>query len=159
MIRSKHIRIKFDYKNYYCKKHFNKFLKYDFKCKQNLCEECVKEHAGHDIKNYDSMAPTNEELAHLKNSLEKMEKNITTLKLVIEDITYNLNGTMRIFQSYCDITKSIIEKYEMFNKGTKKYINFTMLKTLRNLKFSNEQIMEDLISIIKEKNIFDKTIS
>ena len=64
-----HSRIKFNNKNYYCKSHFNKFLKYCFKCQKNLCEDCVKLHADHDIKSYESMAPTLDELNNLKISL------------------------------------------------------------------------------------------
>ena len=152
-----HVRIKFDNKNYYCKKHFNKFFKYCFKCKKNLCEDCVKEHSDHGIKSYESMTPNPEKLEKIKNSLKDMKKNISTLKLVIEDIIYSLNGTMRIFQNYYDIANNIITKYEMFNKDQKSFKNFTILKCLRNLQLSNEQIMGDLNAIINEKNIYDKT--
>ena len=141
---------RFDEKNYYCRKHFNQFIKYCFKCKKNLCDVCVKEHAEHQIQSYESMCPSKKDLNDLTESLDNMKKNIETLRIVIEDIIYSLNGTMRIYQNYYDIAKRIIEKYELFNKELK---NYTILKSLRNLKFSNIQIMKDLSSIIEEKDM------
>ena len=37
-----------------------------------------------------------------------------------------------------------------------KYLNFTIFKCLRNLKFSNVQILEDLKAVISEKDKFDQ---
>ena len=69
-----HKRVKFDQKNYYCRKHFNKFIKYCFQCKNNLCEDCVKGHAEHDIKSYELMSPDEKELEELKASLDTIKK-------------------------------------------------------------------------------------
>ena len=52
------------------------------------------------------------------------------------------------------IQQIIIEKFALFNKELK---NYTILKSLRNLKFSNIQIMKDLNSIIDEKDMKKKT--
>lgn len=152
-----HERIKFDHKNYHCKQHFKQYMRYCFNCKKNLCEECVKEHAEHNHKSYEVMAPKKEELENLKNSLELMKKNINNLKLVVDDIIYSLYGSIKIFQSYYDIAKNIIDKYEKFNKGPKDYKNYTMLKTLRDLKKSNEKVMKDLNEIIYEKEMINKS--
>ena len=60
---------------------------------------------------------------------------------------------MRIYQNYSNIAKDVIEKYELFNKD---YKNFTILESIKNLKFSNIKIIEDLNTLIKEKNIEKK---
>lgn len=148
-----HIRVKFDDKNYYCRKHFNKYEKYCFTCQKNICEECVNEHAEHKIKSYESMLPTTGELEELNKNLKTMEENIENLKIIIENILYNLNGTLRIFQKYYQIAKEIIGKYKMFNQDFK---NYTILKTLRHLKLSNRQIMLDLKEIIDNKSVQEK---
>ena len=153
---SSHKKVKFSNKNYYCKNHFNKFIKYCFKCKKNLCEDCVNTHEKHNIKSYETMAPNDKELNELKTSLELIKTEFETLKLVINDIIYSLNGTMRLFQNYYDIAANIIGKYELFNKDFK---NFTILESLSNLKNSNFEIMKELEFIKNQKDIRDKAIS
>ena len=149
-----HIKVKYDDQNYYCKEHVtnqaNKLIKYCFTCKKSLCEECLKGHTEHKTKNFKTMAPN---IEGLKTSLSEMEKNIYNLKVGIEGIKSYLEGAMSIYTQYYKIAKDIISKYEFFNQDLK---NYRILKTLRNLEFSNKQILEDLNAIIKEKNIKNK---
>lgn len=116
-----HIGVKFNDRNYYCRSHWNKFIKYCFNCKKNLCEACVKDHTEHQFKNYELMAPNEKELQSLKDFLLKMKKNIRNLKIIINDIIYNLNGTMKIFNNYYEIANDIVGKYELYNKDLKDY--------------------------------------
>ena len=78
------------------------------------------------------------------------------LQMIVNDLIYTLKGAMRIYINYYNSANHIIEKYESFNKGEKTFKNFIIFKCLYNLKFSNRQILEDLKSIINEKNIFNK---
>lgn len=119
-----HICVNFDEKNYFCKSHFQKFLKYCFNCKMNICKQCENDHQNHEIKNYAFMAPNKDELKELKDSLKSIGKDIKNLKLVIDDLIYSLNGTLRLFQNYYDIENDIIYKYEHFNKNEDKKKNF-----------------------------------
>ena len=161
---NKHIIIKYEDKNYYCKDHIKKMTKYCFQCKKNLCDGCELEHLedkekkyiGHQIKSIDFLIPEQKELSDLKNSLEEIKNSMESLKIIIDDLIYTLNGAMRIYQNYFKISSHIIEKYESFNKGEGAFKNFTIFKCLRNLKFSNAQILQDLQSIINEKDKFDK---
>lgn len=150
-----HIKVKYDEQNYYCKNHAtnkaNELKKYCFTCKQSLCEECLNEHSTqHRTKNFKSMTPN---LEGLKKSLIEIKKNIENLNVVIEGIKSYLDGTLRIYTQYYIISKDIISKYELFNQNFK---NYRILKTLRNLEFSNKQILGDLNGIIKEKDIKTK---
>ena len=111
------------------------------------------------------MTPSENEIKELEKSLDNIKKNISTLKLVIDRIIYNLNGCLRMFRSYYEIANDIIKKYKLFNKkdedknndnnnkNTEKFRNYTILKSLRNLKFSNNKILRDLNKIIEEKII------
>ena len=92
-------------------------------------------------------------LEGLKKSLVEIEKNIDNLKVAIEGIKSYLDGSLNIFTQYYKITKDIISKYELFNQDLK---NYRILKTLRNLEFSNKQILGDLNGIIKERNMKTK---
>jgi len=75
------------------------------------------------------------------------------LKTIIDDIKYRLDGTLRIFKRYLYIANDIIGKYELFNKELK---NHRILKSLWNLKFSNNSMNDNLTKIIKEKNLIQK---
>lgn len=147
--KESHFLIKYDEKNYYCDNHFKLFEKFCFTCKKDLCQECEKEHSDHNIASYSEMTT---DINGLKKSLIKIQKCIDNLEEVIENIKYNLEGTKRIYKRYYDISYDIINKFELFNKNFK---NYNILRTIRNLKFSNEQILEDLKKI-DEKDIKDK---
>ena len=158
-----HIIIKYEDKNYYCRKHIKKMEKYCFQCKKNLCESCAEEHEkekeeynGHQIKSIDSLIPLEKEIIELKNSLNEIRKYMESLQIVINELVYTLNGAMRIYTNYYNSANHIIEKYETFNKGKEAFKNFTIFKCLYNLKLSNRQILEDLKSIINEKSNLDK---
>jgi hypothetical protein len=147
--KDSHFLIKYDEKNYYCDNHYKPFETFCFTCNKDLCRVCEKEHSEHKIASYDEMT-TN--IASLKNSLNKIQEYIENLEDVIENIKYNLEGTKRIYKRYYDISNDIIQKFEIFNKNVK---NFNILRTVRNLKFSNQQILEDLKKI-NEKDIRGK---
>ena len=105
------------------------------------------------------MSPNEVELQEVKESLNKNDKMFSNLKISIDNIIYNLNGTLRLFQNYYEIANDIIYKYEKFNKNEdkeKEFLNFTILKTPRNLKVSNKKITEDLDSLIKQKDTITK---
>ena len=162
---SNHFIINYEDKNYYCKNHCKKMENYCFQCKKNLCNGCVEEHLKdkekkeHKIKNIDLLIPDEKELKQLYDSLKEIKKNINDLKVVIDKIIYTLNGAMRIYENYYRIASHIITKYETFNRDANSFKNFTIFKSLRNLKFSNIQILEDLKSIINEKNDIDKAMT
>ena len=108
------------------------------------------------------MAPNDDELKELKESLKIIGNTISDFKIVVTDIMYSLNSTVRLFQSYYDIANDIIYKYEHFNKNKdkeKELLNFTILKSLRNLKLSNQRIKEDIDSLINQNNRTNKAIA
>ncbi len=161
--QNKHTIINYEDKNYFCKDHIKKMEKYCFQCKQNMCDDCAKEHLndkekfnGHNIKNISLLIPAEKEITALKNSLEEIKKNTESLKIVIDDLIYTLKGAMRMYQNYYKIACNIIEKYESFNKDEGAFKNFTIFKCLRNLKVSNDQILGKLKSIINKKDKLDK---
>ena len=160
---SNHFIINYEDKNYYCKDHCKKMEHYCFTCKKNLCDDCVeklledKEKGKENkIKRIELLIPDEEELKKLKDSLEEIKKKMEELKLVIDDIVYSLNASKRIYENYCKIANHIITKYETFNKDKEAFKNFTIFKCLRNLKKSNEDILNDLKEVIKEKENLEK---
>ena len=147
----KHTQIKYDEKNYFCDKHIKKYVKYCFKCRKNLCQDCSVDHKNHEIKDFDSMSPNVEDI---KIGLEKIKEKMEELKIIITYIKRNLlDGTMKIYENYCEILNDVIEKYDFNNK---EYKNYGVLKNFLNLKKSNQRIMNDLDEIISGDNYKNK---
>ena len=108
------------------------------------------------------MAPNEDELKESKESLKIIGKEISEFKNVVDDLINSFNGTLRLFQNYYDIAKDIIYKYEHFNKNKdkeKELLNFTILKSLHNLKLSNQRFKEDIDSLINQNNRTNKAIT
>ena len=148
--KNTHILVKYDEKNYYCGEHFEAYEKCCLTCTKDLCKGCEDEHAGHEIASYTEMTTS---VQDLRATLKTIKENIDTLEEVIENIKYNLDGTKRIYKRYYNISLDIIRKFETFNKTTK---NYRILRTVRNLKFSNKQMLESLEKIINEKELQNK---
>ena len=144
-----HTTEKFEDKNYYCLKHFGRLIEYCFTCKTNLCEKCKDEHKDHTFKKYELLTPSDKDLQQLEYDLKTMNRKIDNLQFVINDLIYKLNGSINIYKGYCIIAKDIIDKYKHFNKDFK---NFEILKTLRNLKFTNDLMIKDLDELIESKD-------
>ena len=86
----------------------------------------------------------------IKSGLDKIKEKMEDIKIIITYIKRNLlDGTMKIFENYCEILNDIIEKYEFNNKEFK---NYGTLKNFLNLKKSNQKILDDLEVIISEDN-------
>ena len=158
-----HFVINYEDKNYYCKNHCQKMGSYCFQCKDSLCNGCIEEHLkekekykGHKIKSIELLITDEEELKQIYNSLDEIQKNMKSLKIIIDNIVYTLNGAMRIYENYFKIANHIVGKYETFNKDKDSFKNFTIFKCLRNLKYSNNQILEDIKSIINGKDKLDQ---
>ena len=156
--REKHNIIKYEDKNYYCQAHIKKMAYYCFQCKKNVCEDCAKDHQGHQYKSIDLLIPDEKEFKDLIDSTEKIKEKMKTLKSIIENLVYTLNRTWDIYDNYYKIAKHILNKYNTFNKGEKDFKNFTIFKCLRNLRISNEEILKDLDEIIEKKKKTEKAI-
>jgi len=148
--KKNHTFIKYDEKHYYCDDHLEPFIKSCLTCKKDLCKSCEAEHSGHEIANYAEMETNVDDL---RASLNKIKDHIETLEEVIDDIKYHLDGTKRIYERYYNISLDILKKYETFNKKLK---NYRILRTIRNLKLSNKQIIGDLEKIINIDDLKSK---
>lgn len=146
-----HEKVKYDLKNYFCEKYFHQFLKYCFNCKKNLCEECLDEHIMHSTKSYEAMSPN---IKKFNETLNTIRKKIDILRIIIDDIKTSLDGTLKLYEKYCDMVADIVEKYTLYNN---KYKNYRIVKSFFNLNKSNNKIIEDLDRIINGKNRKEKS--
>jgi len=147
-----HRRIKYDEKNYYCEEHCKKFLRFCEQCNKDFCESCENcNKENHNIITYESMEIKTKDI---RDSLKKIKTSLIDLEHVVENIRAYLEGSINIIKKYCVIAENIIYKYETYNKDLK---NHRILKSVLNLKDSNEKVIENIKSIINEDNIREQT--
>ena len=153
-----HKIINYDDKNYSCKVHVKDMIKYCFKHKQSLCEDCEKDHKDHTdkIKSIDLLVPEKEEIQKIKNDLKEIQLNIESLRIIIDDLKYTLGRALDLYQNYYDIGSDIMYKFESFNEPEGSYRDFTIFKSLRNLRISNEQILKEINQIKAGKDKIQK---
>ena len=90
---------------------------------------------------------------NIKDNLNKIKDTIEDLKCIVEKIKEYLDGSVRIFEKYYNIAQDVIYKYETYNKELK---NYRILKSVLNLKDSNEKIMKDLDEIINGEKFMEQ---
>ena len=95
-----HIIIKYDDKEYICKKHKEQFISYCKKCNENICSICESEHNNHDIINLGKIMPNKNELI---KGMEKLKLEIDKFKNNIEIIKEILNRIIKMIEIYYKI--------------------------------------------------------
>ena len=142
-----HNIINYNDKNYICKKHNDKYIKYCKECKENICFLCINEHNNHNIIDLLNIIPNKDELLkEMKNFSEIFNK----FKDNIKEINNILNKVLNNIEIYYKIFNNIINNY---NNNNRNYENYT---NLNEIKSSNINIINDLNNIINENNINNK---
>jgi len=151
LCKVKHIKnhqiINYKDKNYICKKHNDKFIKYCKECKENICFLCINEHNNHNIIEFVNIIPNKDELLKQMNYLNEIIKKF---KINIEEINNKLNKVLNIIEIYYKIFNNIIKSY---NNRKRNYENYYNLNEIMNY---NNNIINDLNNIIHENNINNK---
>ncbi len=126
-----HNIINYNDKDYICRKHNEKFVKYCKECKKDLCFLCEKEHQNHNniylgdiIVNKDEILKENKEL---RNIIDKLKMNIEEIKEILNKVINNI-------EIYYNINKDIINNYEDRKR------NYYKLKNINEIKNSNNII-------------------
>jgi hypothetical protein len=139
-----HIIIKYDDKNYICKKHNESFIKYCKECNENICIICENEHNNHDIIDLGKILLNKDELI---KGMEELKLIIDKFKNKIEIIKEILNRIINMIEIYYKINKNIINNYNI-NKR-----NYIKLMNLNNIKNNNENLIKELKNIINDENM------
>ena len=169
-----HFKTKVDDKNYYCLKHGKKpegkngetlkenpdenqgkkFSAYCFDCNANLCEECEKEHEGHETEKFLKIKPKREEVRDLENKVddqkEKLLDFIETTRKLFDDI---INTVESYLNSYIMIEKGLIRRFN------RQELNYQLIKNLRNKKLFENDIFQKLENLDKIEEINKRFIS
>ena len=141
-----HIIIKYDDKNYICKKHKDSFIKYYKKCNENICILYENEHNNHEMIDLVKIIPNKNELI---KGMEKLKLIIDKFKYKIEIIKEIFNRIIYMMEIYYKINNNIINNYNMNKRNYIKLIN------LNNIKNNNENLIKEINNIINNDNMSD----
>jgi len=109
-----HNIINYNDKNYICKKHNDRYIKYCKECKENICFLCTNEHKDHNMIELLNIIPNNNELL---KEMEKMKEIINKFKSNIEEIKKVLNKVLNNVEIYYKIFNNIINNYNNINRN------------------------------------------
>ena len=113
-----HNIIKYNDKNYICKKHNDSYIKYCKVCKENICFNCINEHNNHNIIELSNIIPNKDELLKQMNNLREI---INKFKNNIEEIKKILNKVLNNIEIYYKIFNNIINNYNNKNRNYENY--------------------------------------
>ena len=124
-----HYLIKYEQKNYICKKHNDFYVKYCNTCQTNICISCDDEHTEHDTIFFGKIVPKQEEI---KNKIEE----IKSIKELFADntkrIIQQLNQLINQIDLYYKIITEILTNFDLRNK------NYDILCNIYEITTKNE---------------------
>ena len=139
-----HKIINYDDRNYICNIHNNeKYISYCKNCKKNICALCYSEHENHDKNNYKL---PNKNI--INDKINELRKKIDNINETIKTIIMQLNDFQKFIEKYYEIFNNIINNFDISNR------NFEIIENINNL--MNNDIIDDIDNIVKEKNIINK---
>ena len=139
-----HKIINYDDRNYICNIHNNeKYISYCKNCKKNICALCYSEHENHDKNNYKL---PNKNI--INDKINELRKKIDNINETIKSIIMQLNDFQKFIEKYYEIFNNIINNFDISNR------NFEIIENINNL--MNNDIIDDIDNIVKEKNIINK---
>ena len=133
--------------NFLCEEHNERYIKYCNDCKQNLCIQCDAGHKGHNLIYLGDKIFDKEKL---EDSLRIFREYIDKLKNDVNGIIENFKKIIENFENLYKIKEDIVNNYEKKNR------NYELLFNLEEMNNNENIIIEDINSIIKEKNISGK---
>jgi len=147
-----HIVIDYDFKNYVCKKHGERYSAYCPECKKNLCGDCEIEHDKNHKFIYHREIAKNKDENNLKDLKMKIDKLNEAKKDIKEEILNKdiINKVIENLKKIYEIGKNLIYNYTLKNK------NYQLLMNFININKYNEAIIKDIDNILNENNIEKK---
>ena len=135
-----------------CTKHpHSKYKSYCLECKENICEECSKEHPNHNTILLNSIKPKENEVISYKNEIIKKEEELNNIieKMMKwkKEFEIGLNTIIKIMQNISNLKQFIIMNYDIRQSNQ----NYNYIQNFNNMKVTNF-IFPELVEFFKEKN-------
>ena len=136
---------KYDEKQFYCKIHFDSYICYCNDCKINICSLCKNQHEGHKLITFDSIVP---DIDHIRNNeLKDTKEKIYELKLIVNNMIYQLNNLNKNLDTYFEVYNNIISNFDINKK------NYSLIQNVNNMKKFNDNFLGAITEIIKDNNL------
>ena len=134
-----------------CSKHNLKYKSYCYDCKENICEECNKEHFTHNKLILKNFKPKENEVISCKNEVIQKEKELNNIiEKMMEwkkEFEIGLNTIIKIMQNISNLRQFIIMNYDTRQSNQ----NFNYIQNFKNMK-NLDFIFPELQEFFKEKN-------
>ena len=124
-------------KDFYCPKHpSSNFHSFCYECKENICEECFKEHSNHNKIELNTIKPKEIEVTLYKNDVKKKYEELNNIidKMMKwqKEFEYGLSIIIKIMQNISNLRQFIIMNYDpkMSNQNYNYIQNFNNMKVL-----------------------------
>jgi len=140
-----HKIIDYEFKNYLCNTHGERYILYCSKCHLNLCDICQQDHD----KNHDFIY-LNEKMPKKEININELRAKIDNLKSEIKDIINKLQTIMDNLEIYYHINNNIINNFDKIYKNYEKLINIS------NIDKYNKIVIKDINEIINQNKIENK---
>ena len=137
-----HIIIDYDYKEYICNFHGEKYSYYCKECNMNLCDLCEHNNK-HEIIHLKKIVYNKNKILETNS---KLKDKIDILKTRIKEMIRKLNKFMNDLETYYYITNKAINNYDI------RYKNFEVLVNMENINSFDNNIINDIDKILKENN-------
>ena len=139
-------------KDFSCQKHHNlKFQSYCYDCKENICNECYKEHIDHSQIKLDTIKPKDSEVIICKNNIKKKDEELNNIIEYMvkwrKEFEYGLSTIIKIMQNISNLRQFIIMNYDSKQSNQ----NYNYLQNFNNMKVL-DFIFPELQEFMKEKN-------
>ena len=118
--------------NYKCNIHSKDYNTYCVKCKQNICEICLKEHSSHNIIPFNKIGLSQNEIKQFNDIIKEIENNMKNITNIKNEIIKFINDIKLI--------KDNNSIYENDNNNNYKYYSIECLKII-NDKLKIEKII------------------
>ena len=97
-----------------CIKHNEKYDSFCITCQKNICQKCTcSEHKNHSITSFNKLLPNNDEIAHLKKSIEQEINDVEVF--LTETFDKWINDLKNKFHELVDILKCKNNLYNLIN--------------------------------------------
>ena len=108
----KHNTINYNRYDSFCKIHSNSFGSYCSNCKKNICIYCELEHESHEKISLSKLNYKEESKKKLEEEIKKIEKKITDLDIIKEEIISEIDKLKKANESELKFFKLLISTYK-----------------------------------------------
>ena len=143
-----HLILNYEFKNYICNLHGEKYISFCKECHKNFCNLCeLKHNQIHKVIKFREINICKDDI---QNNLNELKLKIHSFKKEIQEIVNKLNNVIYNIEMYYNIGNNLL------NNLNKKNENYQLLINLNNINKYNKNIIEDIDQIIDENNFENK---